>query len=240
MNNNERISNQHIIHGILEKIRESGCDRFTARPWNFYAPNTTLWWLVPSTEWPALKCAKLVLFRSETGYRVGIHIEKGISEVAGQMLSATKAKSLCIRPDWAWNVLLRDLSVGKFEEKLMELSDEADRPIRISLQASSITSEYDPYAEEIEGLETDNIMVLEFKHGTISMQDDELKGEMQNFGGVCNFADLIRVLSEKELDWFWIDMFVVFDVKIEEHHQISTLALSFYKKFMELFGLVKR
>lgn len=231
----ERISNQTIIHEILDEVRGRGYAKFTARPWNFYSPESTLWWLVPSTEWPALKYAKLVLFRSEKGYRIGLHIEKGVSEVAGQMLSPTKARSLCIQPDWAWNVLLKDLSSGKLEDKLKELTDEADRSLRISVQASSITSDYDPYAEEIEGFETDHIMVLEFTRGDLVLGKDELKGEMRNFGYVRNLTDLTRVFTDKDLDWFWIDLFIVFDVAIEERQHINALAQRFIDTFEDLF-----
>lgn len=233
----DRKSNQAIIHEIQKELKDRGYEGFTARPWNFYSPNSTLWWLVPSTEWPSFKYLKLVLFRSEEGYRVGIHIEKGISEIAGQMLSSKSARALCIKPDWAWNKLLLDLSSGKFENRLKKLSDAANIPLRISLQASSVTSEYDPYSEKIEGLETEHIMVFEFRDGNLQMLQDELKGEMRKYGSISKLTDLNNVFADKELEWFWIDMFIVIEVENDKSEQISELALSFIEGYRDFFNV---
>ena len=205
MESRDRVSNQVIIHNILKDLKDRGYEGFTARPWNYFKPESTLWWLVPSKEWPSYKFGKLVLFRTKEGYRVGFHIEKGISEIAGQMLSSKGARNLCTKPDWAWNSLLSDLTTGKFENSLKEISDTANKPLRISLQASNVTSEYDPYSEKIEGLETDHIIAFEYNTGELKILKDELKGEMRKYGYITKLNDLIGVFQEKDLEWFWID-----------------------------------
>jgi len=237
VDSSDRISNQVIIHKMLKDLKNRGYEGFTARPWNYFEPDSTLWWLVPSKEWPSYKYGKLVLFRSEEGYRVGFNIEKGISEIAGQMLSLNGARKLCTKPDWAWNDLLVDLSNGKFENRLKEISDTAKKPLRISLQASNVTSEYDPHSKNLEGLETDHIMVLEYKNGKLEILQDELKGEMRKYSSISKISDLCGVFAEKELEWFWIDMFVVFDVENDKHDQITELALSFFEMYKDLFGV---
>ena len=70
MGSNDRISNQVIIHQILKDLKNRGYEGFTARPWNYFKPESTLWWLVPSTEWPSYKYGKLVLYRAKEGYRI--------------------------------------------------------------------------------------------------------------------------------------------------------------------------
>ena len=237
MGSSDRISNQVIIRDILKEIKANGYEGFTARPWNYYKPDSTLWWLVPSIQWPSYKFGKLVLFRSKEGYRVGLHIEKGISEIAGQMLSSRSARKLCIKPDWAWNDIISDLSNGVFEDRLKIISDAAKMPLRISLQASNVTSEYDPYSEKIEGIETDHIMAFEFKDGEFKALQDELKGEMRKYGSIDKLTDLISVFQEKELEWFWIDMFVTFDVGKDRHDRLTDLALGFVKSYADLFGI---
>jgi len=235
MDSNDRISNQVIVHELLKELKDKGFNRFTARPWNYYKPDTTLWWLVPSTEWPSYKYGKLVLFRSKEGYGIGFHIEKGISEIAGQMLSSKSARKLCIKPDWAWNNFISDLSNGKFEHRLKVISDAANKPLRISLQASNVTSEYDPYSEKIEGLEIDHIMAFQYNAGELKVFKDELKGEMRKYYNINNLSDLIDVFQEKEFEWFWIDMYVTFDVGDAEREQINELALNFVNDYGVLF-----
>ncbi len=236
MESRDRVSNQVIIHNILKDLKDRGYEGFTARPWNYFKPESTLWWLVPSKEWPSYKFGKLVLFRTKEGYRVGFHIEKGISEIAGQMLSSKGARNLCTKPDWAWNSLLSDLTTGKFENSLKEISDTANKPLRISLQASNVTSEYDPYSEKIEGLETDHIIAFEYNTGELKILKDELKGEMRKYGYITKLNDLIGVFQEKDLEWFWIDLFVTADVEITNEAHINELTLNFVKYYNGMFG----
>ena len=236
MGNSDRVSNQAIIHNMLKDLKDKGFEGFTAKPWNYFKPESTLWWLVPSREWPSYKHGKLVLFRTKEGYRVGFHIEKGISEIAGQMLSSKSAQKLCTKPDWAWNSLLSDLSDGKFENRLREISDATNKPLRISLQASNVTSEYDPYSEKIEGLETDHIIAFEYNSGELRILKDELKGEMRKYGYITKLNDLNSVFQEKDLEWFWIDMFVTADVEISNEAHINELTLNFVKYYNGMFG----
>lgn len=236
MGGSDRVSNQAIIQNMLKALKDKGFEGFTARPWNYFKPESTLWWLVPSTEWPSYKYGKLVLFRTKDGYRVGFHIEKGISEIAGQMLSSKGAQKLCTKPDWAWNSFLSDLSNDTFENRLKEISDAANKPLRISLQASNVTSEYDPYSEKIEGLETDHIIAFEYNSGELRILKDELKGEMRKYGYITKLNDLIGVFQEKDLEWFWIDMFVTADVEISNEAHINELTLNFVKYYNGMFG----
>lgn len=233
---NQMISNQVIIHEILNALKDSGYEGFTARPWNYFKPETTLWWLVPSTEWPSYKYGKLVLYRTKEGYRIGFHIEKGISELAGQMLTSKSARKLCIKPEWAWHNFISDLSNGIFENRLKGISESAKLPLRISLQASNVTGEYDPYSEKIEGLETDHTMAFEYENGELKILQDEFKGEMRKFGNIGKLTELISVFQEKDMDWFWIDMFVTAEVERFNAPHINELALTFVKYHTSMFG----
>ncbi len=199
MEHNLMISNQVIIHEILNALKDSGYEGFTARPWNYFKPETTLWWLVPSTEWPSYKYGKIVLYRTKEGYRIGFHIEKGISELAGQMLTSKSARKLCIKPEWAWHNFISDLSNGVFENRLKGISESAKLPLRISLQASNVTGEYDPYSEKIEGLETDHTMAFEYENGELKILQDEFKGEMRKYSNIGKLTELISVFQEKDI-----------------------------------------
>ena len=237
---NLMISNQVIIHEILNALKDSGYEGFTARPWNYFKPETTLWWLVPSTEWPSYKYGKLVLYRTKEGYRIGFHIEKGISELAGQMLTSKSARKLCIKPEWAWHNFISDLSNGVFENRLKGISESAKLPLRISLQASNVTGEYDPYSEKIEGLETDHTMAFEYENGELKILQDEFKGEMRKYSNIGKLTELISVFQEKDMDWFWIDMFITAEVEIINKTHINELALTFVKFYKKIFGFLDR
>jgi len=62
MDGNCKISNQLIVQEMLKAIKNRGYEGFTARPWNYFKPDTTIWWLVPSTDWPSYKHGKIILY----------------------------------------------------------------------------------------------------------------------------------------------------------------------------------
>ena len=131
MNSETHKSNQQIIRDILAELKSRGHDGFTIRPWNMFKPETTLWWLVPSTEWPAYKHGKIAFFREGDKLNIGMHIEKGLSSTAGQSLPPARAVKLCTGPDWIWHAFLADLKSGEFEAKISRISQLAGRSLRI-------------------------------------------------------------------------------------------------------------
>ncbi len=109
--------------------------------------------------------------------------------------------------------------------------------MRISLRASNVTTEYDPYSEKIEGLETDHSMVFLYEDGNLRGLPDELKGEMRKYGSCSSLSGLKTILAGKELEWFWIDLYVVLHVEADNRGQIPDLALIFIENWADLFGI---
>jgi hypothetical protein len=60
-----------LCHAVKE-ITDLSFDRLTPRPWNLYDPDATLWWLIPSGEWPAHKYTKLGFGRRCLEFSVGL------------------------------------------------------------------------------------------------------------------------------------------------------------------------
>ena len=170
---------------------------------------------------------------------MGFHVEKGVSEIAGEMLSLKNARKLCIKPDWAWNSMFRDLLDGKLENRLKEISDAINKRLIVSLRASNVTSEYDPYSEKIEGFENDHTMAFEYADGNFQILQDEFKGEMQKYRNLNKLADLTNVFQEKDLEWFWIDLFVTARVEGGNETEINEIALNFLKYYPGMFGVEK-
>ena len=236
MNDNSRVSTQSIAQEMLETLKSNGYQWFTARPRNFYKPEETLWWLVPSTDWPSYKYGKLVLFRSQDNYKTGIHIEKGISNFAGQMLSLQNAQKLCINNDWIWHDFLSDLFDGNFEKRLNEISTVLNKSLRIVIQASNGINVDESVAEIIEGFETNNIISFDYKVGALTCIQNEVKGEMKKYGHISSLADFASIFDDKEMDWFWIDLYILIEVDSESHRKIKDYALSFVENYGKLFG----
>ena len=71
-------SPQQTCYAIQRAI-QSQFPKLSPRPYNMHEPETTLWWLVPSSEWPAYKYGKMYFNWSDpnrTALWVGFHTER--------------------------------------------------------------------------------------------------------------------------------------------------------------------
>ena len=237
MDENTKVSNQVIAHEIRKALKEAGYDRFTARPWNIYEPDAKLWWIVPSTKWPAYQYGKLFLSRTQSGYRIGFNIEKGISEIAGQMFSPKDAQKLCMKPNWVWNEFISDLSSGVFANHLDEIVETANQALRISIQVAPLSlSRVDLQSKLPEGCETDRVIAWSYQDRKLTCHPDELKGAMRKYGALDNLADMQFIFAEEDNDWLWVDLRVFFEIKDEQLERINEYALNFVTNYEALFG----
>lgn len=220
-------SNQQIVRDILAELKSRGHKGFTARPWNMFKPETTLWWLVPSTEWPAYKYGKIALFREGEKLNIGMHVEKGLSATAGQILPPKRAATLCTGSDWIWHAFLADIKSGEFEAKINRISQTAGKPLRISVQASTVTGDYEPYAELLEGQDTENSIAFLFENGYLQDHPNGAKGEMRYIDKISALPGLTTLFESKDMEWFWIDFYAVFEVDEEDFEEL--------KKYADLF-----
>lgn len=236
MNSETHKSNQQMIRDILAELKSRGHDGFTARPWNMFKPETTLWWLVPSTEWPAYKHGKIAFFREGDKLNIGMHIEKGLSSTAGQDLPPARAAKLCTGPDWIWHAFLADLKSEKFETKINRISQLVGRPLRIIVQASYVNGNYDQSAELLEGQETENTVSFLFENGRLEDHPAGAKGELRFIDKIRALPDLATLFESKDMEWFWIDLFVVIEVDEENVDEVKDYTVLFVEEYEGMFG----
>ena len=90
-------------------------NQFTARPYNPYEADTSDWWVVPSTDWPAFHHGKFGFSSQrpvEPGHLlVGVNVEKGFSPRAVQELG--KPHTWAINSTWVWPEFLGALRASE-------------------------------------------------------------------------------------------------------------------------------
>lgn len=128
-------SAKEVAHSLNDKLRL----KLTPRPWNLHRPDDSLYWLVPSGEWPAYRYAKFV-FSSGSDYPrrvladtttvpeptklfVGFNIEKGFGEVASLVDSSLKRKQQIQDKDWDWFTFIQPDAAERFAVTLSRLSE---------------------------------------------------------------------------------------------------------------------
>ena len=106
---------------LAHKVKEIATPeiKLTARPFDIFRPDETVWWLIPSTDWPAFKFGKLFFDpKLPTGtvnpdsVFSGFYIEKGL----GSALSAIDGydPSWIMGHDWLWRTFVMWLGSDAF------------------------------------------------------------------------------------------------------------------------------
>ena len=109
-------SDFRTAQSLAHAISEIASVKLTPRPYNRFTPDDTIWWLVPSSEWPAYRFGKLffeprverILGRSSGSIYFGFYVEKGLSPVVGQIYPPTWV----MHADWFWTEFLDRLHSG--------------------------------------------------------------------------------------------------------------------------------
>jgi hypothetical protein len=228
------MSTQIIADRIYEELKLNNYNNFTLRPFNYFKPESTLWWIVPSTEWPSYKYGKLTVFIENGKYQVGMHIEKGVNGAASQMLTSKSEEKFIMKTEWLWNTLIEDIKSGVFGESLTRINESTGKDLIINIQASGI-SDRDSRVEMFDGLELDNTISYEFKSDRLSSDKDNNKGILKKYSNIDTSEKLAEIFDDSKLDWFWIDFFVVIEMETSDMNSTSKYALEFVKDYNELF-----
>ncbi len=113
----EALSPEELCNRV-KKVCQQEFATLSARPYNYNKPgtNTALWWLIPSTDWPAYGHGKL-FFRwsssDHTAISCGLHIEKGLDESVRDAYRTNRDLQQHIMGSrWTWHHFLSDLKNG--------------------------------------------------------------------------------------------------------------------------------
>jgi hypothetical protein len=192
--------------------------KLTPRPYNRFAPDETIWWLVPSSDWPAFKFGKLFFEPradrmpggSPESIYVGFYVEKGLSPVTGNVYP----RSWIMDEEWFWGEFLGQLGSG------LPDSSPANRIITISAGLAQQPERHSESPEEDtpsqkKGFEARRIF---FKvHGNSEIElipknpkpangdiDEFLEGSVATADSIARLASILRDLPSS-FDWVWID-----------------------------------
>jgi hypothetical protein len=205
---------QSLAHAVSDLVSV----KLTPRPYNRFAPEETIWWLVPSSVWPAYKFGKLFFEprtdRLPTGspesIYFGFYVEKGLSPVAGNIYPRT----WIMDDEWFWDDFLKQLESGVPD------SSPVERIITISAGPARPPERHHEHSDEIMPLQEEGFKAsrLFFKVHGISevelMQKDlnpahgditeYLASTVATADSIARLASILRDLPSS-FDWVWID-----------------------------------
>jgi hypothetical protein len=206
---------QSAANAVLDEIhdRHAVAQRLTARPYNPYEASNTTWWLIPSTEWPAYRFAKLFFDRRGDGLLYcGLHVEKGITPaVYAAAFGARKAKNQVLQADWAWHRISAAMKQGQLDLTVQAATASSGMSVRLIVEAR-IEQDQDRSAsspsDEEPALHLDTIE-YDAGAGSLTATNAVLQAHLlDGIEQVTSLADLAQALQGVKLaDWLWCDLY---------------------------------
>jgi len=143
-------SPRQLCYDILS-VADQDPVKLHARPWHFHDPDASLWWLVPTADWPAYEHGKLICdwrYEDFGDLVCGIYVEKGLGSEARPAYRTARAKSFFMDSSWRWNSFVADLASGRFAADVagLEANRFANWEIRIDCGAVPDKDDFDPHS----------------------------------------------------------------------------------------------
>ena len=213
------------------ELLNSPSTRYSPRPWNQFKPDDTLWWVVPSTQWPAYKYGKYVFWREEEKILCGLVIEKGFGTTVQAAFPSVKTRGLLTEQDWMWNRIIRDMQSDTAKQILGRMQES---PICISINASLAQdpSDYDPFAEK----KKDENIKFEFVDGELKLIFyDFSDGSLEMLQTAKSLSELAEALiTNPAADWIWYDFYITLSFKRAEENKLDAESID-AKQLLHIF-----
>ncbi|MBU2547023.1 MAG: hypothetical protein KKB20_01310 [Proteobacteria bacterium] len=213
-------------YDVKREMEERLNGKISARPWNMYEPDHTLWWLVPSTNnWPAYMHGKFFFSQDrapENHLFCGLHIEKGLDPSVEGAYSSPAWKRMIMREDWLWHAFSKDIGSNKMVEALNRISENCHVPVIIRMEAAiaEIPGSFDPRAARPEwdliiwSWEANGLQTIKTSTPSLILREIEkassLIGIKQDIAQIVNSA------------WVWIDLFIGVQCELSTSQQTQS------------------
>jgi hypothetical protein len=199
-------------------IKAQAAPELSPRPWQQHSPNDTLWWLVPSSEWPAYRHGKFVFSFAKDGPRkallgvndpviqtdklfAGVNVEKGYGRLAAEVDPVLRRKSdQILDPGWLWYQLIEERGARRFAETLQIVSGNATLHLYV---VSSYVHDRDTDAPR----ERDAILFDCSVTGISALLANGFPvGVLRGCDLATNFGQLARHLGQVD-EYHWVDIY---------------------------------
>jgi hypothetical protein len=216
-------------NALAHALNDSLGDRFVPRPYNRFSPDSTVWWLVPSSDWPSYEYGKFFFddrprhLGPQSGVYCGFHVEKGLSKRIAEFFR----KDLIETDEWAWEAFVKNISdcfpVFSASQVLSvhvsyipaEKASYLDSP-------ESFLSQKEQFAASSAVFTIDSAQKLELLDIALNASCSEIADHFD--GKVRNAFELKTLLADlvsfPQSDWSWVDMYIG---RVADHGTIGGL-----------------
>lgn len=226
----------------IHQVCKGEFEVLSARPWNKFDPTESLWWLIPSTEWPAYKYAKLYFewaAPDHSGISCGLHMEKGLDPSVQSAYPSKKGSSLIMRKDWAWHPFLADLEQGAITKALRNAIGAAGKDFVLKVEGGFVRNpgETDPYSPEFRKTKAvyrfacgNSLETLALLH---AVDPAKLMGSLKTTDSFPKLAAEIKSLMSN--GFLWIDVWLGLSLDIRKGGEVISDA-ELWRKHLRHFA----
>jgi hypothetical protein len=202
-----------VAHEIKEHYN-SERRPYVSRPFNRHKPEETVWWVIPSKEWPAHRFAKFIIWRENNQMYVGVNIEKGFGNELFELNLAPK--KLVIDDKWVWNNFIDDLKNNKLNEILLDASKYVDEDIELHLAIGYVDRNKNKDEDYKENF--NNTIIYKYNDEKVMPINKNIYLEDEGFDELREVNDLkgvYNIIEEQNLAFYWLDFNIVIPIDIE-------------------------
>ena len=213
----------------MKQVCEAEFGRLSARPWNRYEPDKSLWWLVPETDWPAYKYPKLYfdwISPERSSLSCGLHIEKGLDPGIQSAYPSRKGSRYIMASDWAWHSFLADLEQGAVARVIERAMAGTNKNSVLKIEGGYVPDpgSFDPYADKfcntkaIYIFSCSNLGVCDFSQALV---DSKLMEPLKSANSLVQIA--VRLKAIMLNPWLWIDVWLGLSLDIDTRSMAETV-----------------
>lgn len=157
--------------------------KYTLRPFNRFDIEKSMWWIIPSKEFPAYRYGKYMVEENPGGtYSVGTHIEKGLENAFDY-----KPK-LMLDKEWIWYDFIQAVANGEISRLLKAIHDKIEDSAEIIIKI------------DIPDIKRSRKLILNNQH----FIDSET-------GMTIELESIPQWIKEIEgIEWYWVDFYIYF------------------------------
>jgi hypothetical protein len=207
----------NTARNLAHAIRTQNRPDLILRPWQFQAPDDTLWWLVPSSQWPAYRHGKFVFSFAKDSPRkallgisdstlqlerlfAGLDVEKGYGQVAAEVDPILKRKTdQILDRGWLWHQLIKDPGAREFAKILSTVSTKATLHLYV-------VSSYVHDRESDVHRDRDAIVFGCSATGISALLSNLPIGALRGCRGATDFMQLAQSLAQVD-EYHWVDIY---------------------------------
>lgn len=204
--------------------------KIIGRPYNFHDPERSNWWLYNDTDWPAYRFAKLFFEHDEMApgtLLCGLYVEKGLGNEAAAVHQKKHEKRWFVQPDWAWHRVIAEISEGRIQPVLDELSKSVGPSLVLVMRCSyDIDFSEDPHKKDHD---KDGVYKCRFEYkpdtGSLVFRGTARPPNNPDTVRLADIMNGVRSLNDfgeapgkfPKKDWIWVDVYIGVDFTLAEN-----------------------